>query len=242
MTERKQHEQSLRRAERLAAVGTLAAGIAHEINNPLGALLTSAGVALTCSRQPGREERLCECLELIQSEGQRIGRIVRSVQQFAKAGFLAQEPHDLRDVAARAVERLAGVAASRGITFDIYRHQPDDLPPVRLNPIEMEQVFINLLSNAMQASDDGAIVEIHIAQHPEAVEVRIVDHGRGIPEEHLGRVFDPFFTTRENEGGTGLGLSIVHGIVQHHGGTIDIESEFGRGTTVIFRLPNERAD
>ncbi len=235
ITERKQVEEALRRAERLASVGTLAAGLAHEINNPLGAIVLSADAALLAKSHPNREEILAASLENIQTAAIRCGRIVKSVLQFARDEVSHKWPGDLADLALHARDVVRKAADEAGVTIRIDIREP--LPQLVMNPTEMEQIFVNLIHNAIQASRPGSEILVALEPRSEAVRLVVRDHGRGIPADELPHIFDPFYTTRQKEGGTGLGLSISYGIIHQHGGTIDVQSELGAGTTVEVILP-----
>jgi len=228
-------EEDLQRAERLASVGTLAAGIAHEIAGPLGAILLAVDVAQRRLECPQGKETLRECLDTIQAAASRCERIVRSVQEYARAGTLPRELCGVRGVADRAMEAARDRAARHSITLRL--SGAERLPMVLMNPIEMEQAIVNLLVNAAEASEPGR--EVHLRVWAEADQVRIAcgDRGCGMTPEQMERIFDPFYTTKLRTGGTGLGLSIVQSIVRQHGGTIDVRSTPGRGSTMTIALP-----
>jgi PAS domain S-box-containing protein len=235
ITEQKQTEEALRRAERLASIGTLAAGIAHEINNPLHGIVLSAEVAVRARRRPDGEQILDQVLPGIQSEALRCGRIVKSVLQFARQEVSQRWPCDLGQIARRSRDLVRKLAAERRVTVLI--QQPCELPEVVVNPTEMEQVLVNVLSNALQASRPDSVVTVHLEALADTIGVQVIDQGCGMTREQVDRILDPFYTTRQHEGGTGLGLSITYGIIQQHGGTIDVKTAPGRGTTMSIRLP-----
>ncbi len=235
ITEQKQTEEALRRAERLASIGTLAAGIAHEINNPLHGIVLSAEVAVQARGRPDGEQILDQVLPGIQSEALRCGRIVKSVLQFARQEVSQRWPCDLGQIARRSRDLVRKLAAERCVTVLI--QQPCELPEVVVNPTEMEQVLVNVLSNALQASRPDSVVTIHLEALADTVGVQVIDQGCGMTREQVDRIHDPFYTTRQHEGGTGLGLSITYGIIQQHGGTIDVKTAPGRGTTMSIFLP-----
>ncbi len=233
--ERKQAEETLRRAERLASIGTLAAGIAHEINNPLGAITLFAGAAKRLLGQPDGMGTVTEALREIESQARRCSRIVKSVLQFGREQSRQKWPNDLRKAAGRARDLTHALAVERSVAVDL--RLEDDLPDIVSNPTEMEQVFVNLIHNAVQASKPGDRVSVRIESAHGAIHAHVEDRGCGMSEEQLGRVFDPFYTTRSDEGGTGLGLSISYGIIENHGGTINGRSKPGEGTTFSLVLP-----
>ena len=225
-------EQALQRSERLASIGTLAAGITHEINNPLGAMLLTTEYAL---RKINDQVTVQESLESILSHVERCARIVRSVLQFSRDGYSRKAEHDVVEILRRAQDLTRHHAQQAGIQIIL----STDLTRCHatFNPLEIEQVFVNLLTNAIQSSKPGASVHVKADSTDEFAQVIIEDQGAGMSPEILARVFDPFFTTRLHGGGTGLGLSIVHGIIRDHDGTIDVSSELDRGTRVTVTLP-----
>lgn len=233
--DRKWTEKALHRAERLASIGTLAAGIAHEINNPLGAIGLYAGIAMLAEDHPEIEETPESCLENIQEQVARCSRIVKGILQFAREEEPERWPGDLGYVARRAQDLTGAMAAEKQVS--VLLKLGDHLPRAVINPTEMEQVFVNLISNAIQASGAGDRVILRIEPTPKAVRVLVEDQGCGMTEDQVSRVFDPFYTTRQQEGGTGLGMSITYGIVEQLGGTIDVQSRPGEGTTVVLELP-----
>ncbi|GMU22031.1 MAG: hypothetical protein AMXMBFR13_21190 [Phycisphaerae bacterium] len=227
-------QESLRRSERLASIGTLAAGVAHEINNPLNAILLSAQFTLTeCDTV---DPLVHEVLSTIVDESKRCGRIVRSVLKFAKDQETEKVPVSLNDVVHRGVSLSQGCGEPWGlrVEFDL----ADELPPVALNQTEIEQVIVNLVQNAVQAKEAPCCLTVKTLQSPERlVRLMVQDDGPGIPAEHVSRIFDPFYSTRHHKGGTGLGLSMVHGIITSHGGTIQVDTRAGEGTTFIIDFP-----
>lgn len=235
ITERKQTERTLRRAERLAAIGTLAAGIAHEINNPLGAITLSVDAVVMSEDRPNREEILGVALENIRASALRCGRIVKSMLQFARDDVSRRSSGDLGDVARRARDMVRSFAARRQVPL---RLEIDDaVPEIVMNATEMGQVFVNLFSNAIEASKPGDRVTVRVASAPEEIRIAFHDRGSGMTDQEIDRMFDPFYTSRADQGAPGLGLCISYGIVRQHGGTIDVRSRPGRGTDITIRLP-----
>jgi signal transduction histidine kinase len=237
VTQRKQAQQALRRAERLSSIGTLAAGIAHEVNNPLGAIQLDAETAIYCIEQPEKRETVAACLQNIAASAQRGAQIVRDVLRFARTDRHPKATDDLRGAVERACRLTRRVAEKSGAR--ILYQPPDDELPVRFNSTEIEQVIVNLITNAVQASPSGARIEIVLQRDADSACVLVRDFGRGMSPDQADRIFDPFYTTREGEGGTGLGLSISYGIVREHEGTINVETCPDAGTTMIVRLPLE---
>jgi PAS domain S-box-containing protein len=230
LTERKRAEQELRRNERLASIGTLAAGVAHEINNPVGGILMAAQYALESRDDSTAVER---ALNDIASNATRCGHIVRNVLKFAREQTSPKAPAELNQVVRHAADLVRRFAEERGSTLELMLGR--ELSPVIMTPVEIEQVIINLVENAVQAGARRIILRTESVD--DQVRVAIQDDGSGITQENRQHLFDPFYTTRYREGGSGLGLSIAHGIIADHGGAIDLESEVGRGTTMTISLP-----
>lgn len=225
--------EGLVRTEKLATAGVLAAGVAHEVNNPLASISSLAQTLL--KRAETADDR--ETLETILGEIQRISAILRDLTDFARAPAPRRAPTDL----ARIVDAcLRLVAVDRRFKrLRVETEIESDLPMLMLDPDQMQQVFLNLLLNAGDATPEGGIVRVRAAINGDlgSVDVEVSDTGQGIPDEIQRRVFDPFFTTKPPGRGTGLGLSVCYGIVSAHGGVIDIDSLPGAGTTVRVRLP-----
>jgi signal transduction histidine kinase len=231
----KRTEQSLRRAERLASIGTLAAAIAHEINNPLGAISLYASVAMRSIDNPDRRAMLEDALSNIETQTLRCGGIVQSVLRFAREEELQRWRLDLGEIARGARDVVRKLANQRRVSVIIV---PGDTPiELVANPLEMEQVFVNLITNAVQASAECGSVTVCLESDAESVRFTVEDNGHGMSKEQIDQVFDPFFSTRRKEGGIGLGLSVVYSIVDKHGGKIDVRSNMGEGTCVTVVLP-----
>jgi PAS domain S-box-containing protein len=238
ITDRKRAEEALRGAERLATVGTLAAGIAHEINNPLGAITLSSEIAMAAVNQSDNEGLLKETLDNIQVSARRCSQIVQGVHQFARNKELEKSPGDLGDVIRHARNAAGKLAREQDVRIEI--RLDTDLPQLAMASAEMTQVLTNLIVNAVQASPPGSRVTVRAQAASDSVQVLVEDRGCGMGAEELDRIFDPFYTTRCQQGGTGLGLSISHGIVREHGGTIHAQSTPGEGTTMRVVLPLPR--
>ena len=241
MTERRRAEERLKltreamlRSERLASLGTLAAGIAHEINNPLGSILAAARNAVEAGRTPGGEKQVTMCLETIARNTKRCADIVKSVLQFSRRQPSEKQAGDLNATVERALDLIREYASDRGAGIET--HLARSLPEIRFSPVEMEQVIVNLIKNAVE-SGEGIRVTIDTEARGDLVRLRVRDNGRGMGEEGLRHLFDPFYTTRQEEGGSGLGLSIAHGIVTDHGGTIEVTSAPGSGSEFLVSLP-----
>jgi signal transduction histidine kinase len=235
--ERKRREtlqRELARSERLSSLGQMAAGLAHEIRNPLGSI---QGVAELLGDGAPPEAKKRELFDVLRKESRRLGAVVDDFLNFARPRPLALAPASIAAVVERAVSQMQLDASARHIAIET--RIPPGLPAVEADAERLHQVFLNLLINAVVASPDGGRIEISAERTQRdsqpAVTILVRDWGSGIPVDALPRVFDPFFTTRED--GTGLGLSISHTIVRDHGGWIDIDSPAGHGCTVKVTLP-----
>jgi PAS domain S-box-containing protein len=233
VTERKITERRMRQAERLASIGALAAGIAHEINNPIGAILLYAQSAqlLEPSDDTARNRMLREIVE----QSERCGRIVRSILQFAKQEATEKWLTDTNGAVIHACHIVEQDATARDAKIEL--DLSEGLAQITANPTELEQVFVNVLSNAVQSRDRGVRVTVRTLPIAGGVRVAVEDDGPGIAAEEQEFVFDPFYTSRKHEGGTGLGLSISRGIVESHGGTIEAQAREHGGTVVVIELP-----
>ena len=194
-----------------------------------------AGLRKRLLTQSDHTERLTECLELIQSEAERIRQIVKNVACFAKQGSSLKSFCDPSALAERALKRIEAFAETRNVGID--NAIEENLSQVVANATELEQVLINLLSNAIDASQEGQTVLLRIVQHNKSIHLSVIDQGQGMDQIDRDRLFDPFYTRKEGMGGTGLGLSIVHRIVTDHGGKIEVQSSPDAGTTLTVILP-----
>jgi PAS domain S-box-containing protein len=224
------HER-LRESERLAAVGTFAAGIAHQINNPVGTMLLAAQYA---EEHLDDRESVAMALHDIVTDALRCRGVVRGVLEFARAEQAEKKPCDLNLVVHRAIDHVAAQAAERDA--EIALSLDDALAPVLGSEDALEQVVANLVQNALEAG--ARRIDVVTANREDCVELEVRDDGRGIPEAQLPRVVMPLFTTRRGSGGTGLGLSLAQGIVCGHGGSLRLASRAGRGTVVTVQLPS----
>ncbi|HEX8558412.1 MAG TPA: ATP-binding protein [Pyrinomonadaceae bacterium] len=230
--ERRRVEQQLFESEKLAAVGRLAASIAHEVNNPLEAIKNSLYL-LTTGKNLEQHGRF---LEVARKETERVSHIIRQMLGFARRSGEVEwvEPNQLIEETLILVEKKM-----RQARVEVARHFDPALPRVRARADQLRQVFLNLLLNAQQAMEGGGRITVRTSRYTRAlqptVSVEISDTGRGINEADLARIFEPFFSTRAK--GTGLGLWVTQDIVRHHGGRIEATSEEGRGTTFNVILP-----
>jgi two-component system, NtrC family, sensor kinase len=233
MTERIRLEASLAQSEKLAAVGQLAAGVAHEINNPLTAVIANAQL-LQRSLPPDSD--LQESVDLIVIAGGRAAQVVRNLLDFSRKEQYRFEPTDVNETIRKALGLVQHEILSRSITLTF---APDDgIPRLLASGDHLQGLWLNLLLNALDAFE-GAPGEIRITTRYQdtAIQILFEDNGRGIPAEYLPRIFEPFFTTKSPGRGTGLGLSVCHQIVKQHGGTILVESKTGKGTLFTVVLP-----
>lgn len=227
---------------KMAAIGRLGAGVAHEINNPLSIITQKAGLLkdlITLSEELPSREKLTELVNSVLKSAERCGGITHRLLGFAKHMEVQWETIDLDLLLREVLEFLEKEAVYRDI--NVIFNYPDAPPPIVSDRGQLQQVFLNIVNNAFAAVDDGGRIEIGIKQvGNDQVAVTIADNGIGIPEEQLDQIFDPFFTTKKGAG-TGLGLSITYGIVQKLGGQIAVESTVGEGTCFTVTLPIRRA-
>ena len=228
------------RSAKLASVGELATGLAHEINNPL-AIISAEQTNLTdiLAMPPGERERnlgeLRESAERIRRQIERCASITTKMLQFGRRDEPHREPVELAPRLESVVALLGRQASVRNVELQL--DAPPGLPPVVADPIELEQVVVNLVNNSFQAMPDGGRLTIRARAGGERVLLEVADTGQGMPPEVLERIFEPFFTTKPVGRGTGLGLAVCHGIIQSWGGSIEASSEVGRGTTMRLSLP-----
>jgi signal transduction histidine kinase len=220
----------LRHADRLTTIGRLAAGIAHELGTPLNVVSGKASL-ISAGRTTGEDAKVAA--RVIEQQTDRMTTIIRHLLDFSRRGGTGRQPTNLRAVADETAELLRPLAKRHGITIACEGPATE----AQVNRSEIQQVLSNLLTNAIHAMPRGGTIVLRAELGAEMAILRVVDHGNGIAPHVLPRIFDPFFTTKDVGDGTGLGLSVVHGIVDDHGGTIEVDSELGRGTTFTLRLP-----
>ena len=226
-------QRQLTQADKLASVGRLAAGVAHEINNPLTGVLSYA--SLLRKRLDGDAET-CDDLDVIVRETVRCRGIIRGLLDFARPAAPARKPMDLNEVVRRSVSVVMTQLSLNQVQLSL--DLATDLPLVNADVNQIEQVVVNLMLNAADAigAEGGNIRAVTRLGASNSIEFLLVDSGRGIAAEDLPRIFEPFFTTKGNQG-TGLGLAVSWGIVEAHGGTLEVQSELGQGTTFTLQLP-----
>jgi signal transduction histidine kinase len=218
------------RADKLATVGELAAGAAHEIRNPLTAIRSS----LQYLGSKSQDETSRRLLDSAVQETERIDKIVSALLSFSRPSEIVRERHELRETIEESLELVSFQTKTHNVAVSL------DVPPtpllIRGDRAQLKQLFLNVFLNALQAMPGGGrmTVQALLKEGRKAV-VTVADTGEGIPEETMDRIFDPFFTTKK--GGTGLGLSICYNIAKSHNGDIEVKSKPGQGTTVLISLP-----
>jgi len=237
MDELRRAQETLVQSAKLAAIGELAASVAHEINNPLTVILGNSGLLL---QQLPSDSPAYRKVDAIEAEATRAGRIVRDLLNFARRREPKRESVGLHELLDRAIELLSPKLASGHV--EVERVFDQSIPPIAGDRDQLTQVFLNLMTNAADAMGKGGRLVLqtgidHGEDGQRMISVSVSDTGQGIPPEHLARIFEPFYTTKAEGHGTGLGLSVSLGIVQAHGGAIDMESKPGHGTTARVKLP-----
>ncbi len=232
ITKLQEKQAKLVEAEKLASVGRLAAGIAHEINNPLTAVLTFSNLML---EQCPKDDPRCDKLALIARETTRARNIVRQLLNFGREIIIKPERLNVNNPVTEIIESLEAQGAFKDLTLTM--DLSGDLPDVSADPAQIGQVVLNLLLNAIHAIEPPGTVHVATRNAGKTVDIDITDTGSGIPPEHLNKIFDPFYTTKDALKGTGLGLAVSYGIIKKHGGDIKVASELGKGTTFTVRLP-----
>lgn len=240
---RRRMEEQLRVAERLAGLGRLAAGLAHEVGTPLNVII---GRAESLQKSCSPDDPAHRHLRTIVAQGERIVRIVRDMLDFARMKPPRHVPTDPRATIRGVLDLMDRQCEAQGVVIEA--NLAEDLPPITADPDQLQQVFLNLVVNALDAMPEGGrlrvTARVESATNPQGggaaqacLALTFEDTGRGIAREDLSRVFDPFFTTKEAGKGTGLGLSVSYGIIEEHGGWFDVQSEVGSGTRFTIWLP-----
>jgi two-component system NtrC family sensor kinase len=234
-------EIKMLQSEKLASIGRFAAGVAHEINNPLTGVLTFTHMLL---RRKDIEDEIRSDLQTIAESTERVRKIIKGLLDFSRQTKLDPEPTDVNRLVHSAVLPMENQALIKGIGIQF--NPGENLPMLTLDRSQLQSVLINILINAIDATKPGGNITITTGMSVSAgkadqkgIEIAVTDTGCGIPPENLDKLFDPFFTTKEVGHGTGLGLAVSYGIVERHGGTIRVQSEVGRGSTFTIWLPIE---
>ena len=233
--ELEEQQEQLFQAKKLSSIGTLASGIAHQINNPLNNIATSCQLALT-DIDPEHNPFVVKMLKTINQETKRAGEIVRGLLEFSRSQIFSPQPYQLVDVVNK-VKQLVASEVPSGITMET--DIPEDIT-LLIDVQKMIEALLNLTINAIQAIPEPPgtvfIAAKKDADYKNAV-ITVSDTGQGIDKKNLEKIFDPFFTTKNAEEGTGLGLAVVYGIIKKQRGSIRVESENGKGTRFIINLP-----
>jgi signal transduction histidine kinase len=232
ITEKKKIEEELFRATKHASVGRLAAGVAHEIGNPLASISSLVQELQTEDLSAFASSSLTTINEHVH----RIARIVRNLGDFARLYPRQKIPTSLREILETTLNLVRYDKNFRKIEI---RTDVRDTPPLKIDPDQIQQVFLNLILNARDAMPDGGTLDISVMQSDGYVVMLFADTGSGIAPEMRDKVFDPFFSTKGPTKGTGLGLSICYSIIKDHGGTIEIDSGKDKGTRFTIRIPVE---
>lgn len=230
--DRSRLEDQLRHADRLATIGMLAAGVAHEMNEPVGNILGFAQLAKRC---PGLPEPARHDLQKIEAASLHTREIIKKLLVFARQMPPQKVRVDLNQVVEEGLCFFESRCAKEGV--ELVRSLAPDLPKVLADPAQLNQVLVNLVVNALQAMPEGGKLTVETRARRGQVLLIVEDTGTGMGEEVLERIFVPFFTTKDIGQGTGLGLPVAHGIVTSHGGSLKVESEVGRGTRFEIPLP-----
>lgn len=236
MHELVKRQQLLVQTHKLKAVGTLTAGVAHELNNPINnMMLTAASLQEDYAALDDGERQ--EMLSDLVNESERARDIVRNLLDFARESEVELAPLAVEEIIADTLQ-LAGNQVKLA-KVKVRGTVDENLPPVHGDRHQLTQVFLNLVLNALDAMPDGGTLTIDVEESADGnfVDIRFADTGVGIPEQYLGRIFDPFFSSKRQAKGTGLGLSVSRGIVSQHGGDLAVSSEVGVGTTFTVSLP-----
>ena len=224
-------------ANKMASVGRLASGVAHEINNPLTTILTTT---MLLQEELDPQDPNYQELETITKETLRCRKIVTSLLDFARQSTPTRKPCDINKIVKESVVLTQKQAAFKDVTLTY--ELPEGIPHLHIDKGQIQQSIINLIINAVEATDAGGTITVSTAFRPQQKRIEIVvsDTGEGISENDLVRIFDPFYTTKET--GNGLGLAITHGIIERHDGAITVKSTPHEGSTFIIRLPVTKGD
>jgi len=237
---RGEYFQQAARSDRLASVGRLAAGVAHEVNNPLAIINEKAGLLqdlFSFSEEYKEDKRLSSIVASIIAAVERAGTITHRLLGFARKVDVSIQEMDVEEVILEAVSFIKKEAEYKGITVKV--HVSEDVPLIVSDRGKLQQILLNLINNALAALDEGGSLEIlvHDIQGEDGIILFVKDNGCGISEEDQKKVFEPFFSTKTKDGGTGLGLSITYGLIRDLHGTLEMKSEVGKGTTFTITLP-----
>ncbi len=235
ITEKKKMEEQLFQASKLASIGKLTAGISHEIGNPLASISSLVQELRVLKPESNDDTEFTEdSLKTINSHIERIARIVRSLGDFARISSVEKTVSSIPEILDRTINLVKYDKRFKDIHLDT---EIGDIPKLVVNPDQIQQVFLNLMLNALDAMPEGGILDIKMERAGNFIEIIFHDTGVGIEDSVIDKIFDPFFTTKPFGKGTGLGLSICYGIIREHNGTITVNSKKGEGTTFMIKLP-----
>lgn len=229
-------QEQVRHSDRLATIGQLAAGVAHELNEPLSNILGFAQLALKSTDVPDQTRA---DLDAIVSASLYAREIIKKLMFFARQTPARRVRLDFNDVVRDGMTLMS--TRCRDAQLNVSSNLGDAPRWVMGDPAQLQQVLVNLVVNAIQAMPEGGTLNIASGEHDGWVTLEVADSGPGVAEAHLHRLFEPFFTTKEVGEGTGLGLAVVHGIVSAHGGRVEVTSQVGRGTRFCVNLPSAGA-
>jgi signal transduction histidine kinase len=220
--------------EKLTNIGQIAAGMAHELNTPLGSIILATDII---AEQLPASSAITDEIARIRAQADHCSKVVGQLLSYVRKDEQVRSVHDVREVIERVLELVAAEATKQRITLDL--ESTPDKPAILCNENQIEQLFFNLLSNAFHAVGPDGSISIQIGYDPllEQVTVSIADNGVGIPQEQIDKIFEPFFTTKSSKEGTGLGLALCRKIMVEHGGRITVESKIGDGTTFKLYFP-----
>ena len=233
-SERDKAERAARQSDRLAAVGQMAAGIGHEINNPLMNIMSLARLVETSLDEKGKTELIKSDLNTLQEEGERCARIVQGILKFARASEPRYEEFMIDVLLEDTVDLLRHRADSEQVQFELSLVKGLS---IQGDPNQLQQVLVNIILNAIHASAAGDVIKLSLTSEDDYILIEIADQGEGIEDKDMSHIFNPFFSTKPEGEGTGLGLSVSYGIIKKHDGEISLESEAGHGTCVRIKLP-----
>jgi two-component system NtrC family sensor kinase len=234
------HDHVLR-VEKMASIGKMAAVVAHEINNPLSGILTYAKLLHKWldrgDTQGEKRQEALECLDLIAGESRRCGDLVRNLLTFSRTAPINLQSSDLNAIVDRSIRLVRHQLEMNGVQLQL--DLASNLPMVQCDQAQIEQVLLALIMNAIDAMPRGGNLWLTTltANTPDEIEIRVRDDGSGIPPDILPNIFEPFLTTKESGHGVGLGLAISHSIIERHGGSIAVQSQYGKGTEFLIHLP-----
>jgi signal transduction histidine kinase len=231
-------QEQLVRTEKLAAVGTLASGVSHELRNPLSAIKNAVFLLkrrLSREMMPDIDEKAIQFLEIMDKEIDRCSKIINDLLGFTRVTKPTRLSSDINVVVSEAISR---VEIPKYIKLS--KNMQTNLPMIMIDANQIDQVLINLIENACQAITDNGELIISTKVSKSFIEIEVCDSGCGIPQKEIKKIFDPLFTTKPS--GTGIGLAVCYGIIQKHNGIIDVKSQEGIGTKMFIKLPLEEKD